>query len=154
MRCLLLCALALAACDDAGTSAPPDLAMRDLAVPDLAVACVSDCPCMSGLVCVDSASYAEPFASTCLKPCQTDADCGARSCVAMFGDRVRYCLASDEPHTCGVHCDPGARLSHCEGDTLVSTYVGLVCGEHYQACANGCVEDDPDGGDNRQARCL
>lgn len=150
---LLLCALALAACDDdtTMTAAPPDLAARaDLDT----LVCTSDCPCASGLVCVNSSALPEPFFSTCLQPCQTDADCGGRACVAMFGQTPRYCLAPDEPHTCGVHCDPGPRFTRCDGGNLVSTYVGLVCGDSYHACPNGCIEDNPDGGADRQGRCL
>ncbi len=153
---LLLCTLVLAGCDDGAptTSPPPDLATPDLASPDLA-ACLSDCPCASGLTCVTSTRSSWPFAPTCLQPCQTDADSAGRACVAMLDDEsVRYCLAPDEPHTCGLHCDPGPPRTRCIGGNLASNYVGLVCGDSFHYCPNGCVEDAPDAGYDPQGRCL
>ena len=63
-------------------------------------------------------------------------------------------MSTTEPQECGSHCDLEPPTSECDGTTLVSYYRRIVCGLHYSHCANGCVEDAPDAGDDKHARCL
>jgi hypothetical protein len=155
---LFMCALALAACDDdTGTTTPTPM---DLAVPDLAgSSCgASTCAaCPSGTACVTMTSGPTPFGATCLASCQTSTDCtGGRDCVNFAGypPAQRFCVNSMEPNPCGTtFCELTPPTHYCEGDDLVSNYQHVVCGLKYTHCANGCVEDAPDGGLDRQARC-
>jgi hypothetical protein len=155
---LLFVAIALVGCGDDTTSA--DLGAPDLAVGDLSqISCATSCgTCTTGTTCVtNSSGSVNSFSATCLASCQTDADCTPpRSCVAFDGSSPsgRYCLSATEPQQCGSHCDLVPATSACDGTTLVSYYRAIVCGLDYSHCANGCVEDAPDGGDDKHARCL
>lgn len=155
---LLLCALALAACDDDTMATTA----RDLAVPDLTMHVTSSCTttctpsCAPGLTCVSTYTFTFPFSATCLAACVSDADCGTRACVDFLGASPagRYCIDQNEPTACDFQCDLVGRVSRCDGDNVATEYRGVVCGVQYHHCANGCVEADPDGGDLRQASCL
>ncbi len=154
---LLVALLALAACDDDTTAvtAPHDLAVADLAAPVCATTCAP--ACTSPMTCVAQASSSFPFSATCLTPCQSDVDCDAtRACVDITdaAPAGRYCITRDEPLACGAHCDLVPTTSLCDGANLGTSYAGVVCGVSYRHCANGCVESNPDGGSDRQARCL
>jgi hypothetical protein len=149
--------IALAACGSNDSSTADLAAFDDLATPDLAIVCSGSCgTCPAGATCVMEAGGPEPFAPSCLVPCTTDADCGARTCVdfPVTFPSGRYCLAADEPNTCGVHCDLVEASSRCSGSVLIASYRGAVCGLSYHQCASGCVEDAPDAGADRQAHCL
>jgi hypothetical protein len=154
---LFVLAIALAGCGD--DAAPADLGTPDLAVGDLSqIVCTTSCgTCASGTTCVTNSSPSvNQFSATCLATCQTDADCtGQRACVAFDGSAPsgRYCLSATDPPECGTHCDLVQPTSACEGSTLVSVYHTTICGLRYTHCANGCVEDAPDGGVDRQAHC-
>jgi hypothetical protein len=149
----LLCALALAACGD-GTAATP---AADLAVPaDLSCTSAPGCPtCASGATCVSPTGFL-PFDPFCAATCTSSADCASpRTCVEVSGASPpgRYCIGADLPHDCAPLCDLVPSLSRCDGDALLAPYRTIVCGVSYTHCANGCVEDGPDGGADRQARC-
>jgi hypothetical protein len=105
---------------------------------------------------VQSAGGLIPFSPACLAACTDDASCAAgEQCVAIDGATPagRYCLSPTEPQTCGPECDLVPSYSACDGNDVVAPYDHLVCGRVYTRCATGCVEDAPDGGDNRQAHC-
>jgi hypothetical protein len=155
---LLWCALAAAACDTT-TSTPEDFAApQDLSVQnDVALSCSNTCStCTTGTTCVTSAGGLTPFNGTCLASCTSEVDCtGGRACVAIFGasPNGRYCLSPTEPQSCGINCDLVEATSSCSGNEVVSPYATIVCGVKYMHCPNGCMEDAPDGGTNRQAHC-
>lgn len=158
---LLLCALACAACDNGSSMTPEDFAVpQDLSVPppDVALNCVQTCAsCTTGTTCVSSAGGLTPFTATCLAGCTSDVDCtGGRKCVEIYGAAPagRYCLTTTEPQSCGAECDLVPATSFCSGSEVVAPYHTIVCGAVYTHCANGCVEDAPDGGTNRQAHCI
>jgi hypothetical protein len=152
---LLACALALVACDDDTT---PESSTADMATPDLAAStCPSTCgtTCPAGTTCVTMNGGPTPFGATCLATCQTTSDCtGGRDCVDFF-QGPRYCITLTEPNACGTtNCELTPPTRYCSGTDLVTNYQHVVCGLKYTHCANGCVEDAPDGGLDRQARCL
>jgi hypothetical protein len=157
----ILCALCSSACDTS-SSTPEDFAVPgDLSVPDMTnmFTCSNTCTpaCASGTTCVSQGGGVTPFNATCLASCTSSADCaGGRQCVDIYGAQPsgRYCVNTMEPQECGTHCDLTPPVSLCSGSELGTTYQGVVCGIKYAHCANGCVEDAPDGGQNRNARCL
>jgi hypothetical protein len=160
MRLLLLvAAISFTACDSDGTPFPDfGVTTVDMAVP--VFSCAGNCSpaCTAGSTCVGMGSSVNPFAATCLVPCTSDVDCpDQRACVAIGGGTTpdgRFCLDRMEPLACGTHCDFAERVSLCSGNELAGTFHNsVVCGVSYHHCANGCVEDAPDGGTERQARC-
>jgi hypothetical protein len=153
---LLMLTITVAACGGDGPSS--DLGAPDLAVKDLQISCASSCgSCAPGTSCVAAGAGINMFSATCLTPCQSDVDCTQeRSCVAIDSSvpSGRFCLSPTEPMECAGHCDLVPASSACDGDNLVLPYDTIVCGRKYLHCANGCVEDAPDGGADRHARCL
>lgn len=149
-------ALALAGCgsDDGPLPFLDEMGAHDLAVTVCAASCGT---CATGTTCVTNYSASvNQFSATCLAGCTTDSDCpAAHSCVAFDGSAPsgRYCLSATDPLGCGIHCDFVQPTSACEGSTLVSVYHTIICGLRYTHCANGCVEDNPDAGVDRQAHC-
>ena len=137
---LLLCALALAACDDS----PQDVFENPS---DMSICTTSCNQCEPGRICVvgtgQGAPTPVPFPTTCLQPCRSSADCASRTCVDILGAEPAgsYCVGPYEPGACTVKCTMAPTLIACDGDVLVRPYIADVCGLERIYCPSVCSRD-------------
>jgi hypothetical protein len=111
--------------------------------------CSEDCgSCEAGYRCVAKGSFSR-VSATCLKVCDTTADCAAgETCLLPNGDTESVCVSPTLPRACDAsndyaHCDYLGQRCRDE-HTLYSpiSRLGAFCGWEAVHCPAGCAEFD------------